>query len=158
MTKITVLFLCQHNSARSQMAEGLLRHLYGDRYEVFSAGSTPSQVNPHAIKALAEIGVDISNQRSKSIDEFRNRSMDLVVSVCKSSATIMCPFCSSPLIGDRPKIIDEVLPEARRYLDHPFNDPSDVEGTDEEKLAAFRKSRDEIKKWVLEYFSDNRRA
>jgi len=140
------------------MAEGLLRHLYGDRYEVFSAGSTPSQVNPHAIKALAEIGVDISNQRSKSIDEFRNRSMDLVVSVCKSSATIMCPFCSSPLIGDRPKIIDEVLPEARRYLDHPFNDPSDVEGTDEEKLAAFRKSRDEIKKWVLEYFSDNRRA
>jgi len=158
LTKITVLFLCQHNSARSQMAEGLLRHLYGDRYEVFSAGSTPSQVNPHAIKALAEIGVDISNQRSKSIDEFRNRSMDLVVSVCKSSATIMCPFCSSPLIGDRPKIIDEVLPEARRYLDHPFNDPSDVEGTDEEKLAAFRKSRDEIKKWVLEYFSDNRRA
>ena len=115
-------------------------------------------MNPHAIKALAEIGVDISNQRSKSIDEFRNRSMDLVVSVCKSSATIMCPFCSSPLIGDRPKIIDEVLPEARRYLDHPFNDPSDVEGTDEEKLAAFRKSRDEIKKWVLEYFSDNRRA
>jgi len=130
----------------------LLRHLYGDQYEVFSAGSTPSQVNPYAIKALAEIGVDISKQRSKSIEEFRNRPMDLVVSVCKSSATIMCAFCSSPLIGDRPKIVDEALPEAKRYLDHPFDDPSDVEGTDEEKLAAFRKSRDEIKKWLLEYF------
>ena len=153
MEKTKVLFLCTHNSARSQMAEGLLKHLYGDRYEVFSAGATPKSVNPLAIKALAEIGVDISKQRSKSIEEFRGRPIDLVVSVCKSSAKVACPFCSSPLVGDRPKIIDDTLPDAGRYLDHPFDDPSEAEGTDEEKLAAFRRVRDEIKRWILEYFS-----
>jgi arsenate reductase len=154
MSKTTVLFLCTHNSARSQIAEGLLRHLYGDRYEVFSAGATPTRVNPLAIQALAEIGIDISKQRSKSIEEFRDKPMDLVVSVCKSSAKIVCPFCSSPIIGDRPTIINETLSDAKRYLDHPFDDPSEVEGTDEEKLATFRHTRDEIKKWILEYFSD----
>jgi arsenate reductase len=154
MSKTTVLFLCTHNSARSQIAEGLLRHLYGDRYEVFSAGATPTRVNPLAIQALAEIGIDISKQRSKSIEEFRDKPMDLVVSVCKSSAKIACPFCSSPIIGDRPTIINETLPDAKRYLDHPFDDPSEAEGTDEEKLATFRHTRDEIKKWILEYSSD----
>jgi len=154
MSKTTVLFLCTHNSARSQIAEGLLRHLYGDRYEVFSAGATPTRVNPLAIQALAEIGIDISKQRSKSIEEFRDKPMDLVVSVCKSSAKIVCPFCSSPIIGDRPTIINETPSDAKRYLDHPFDDPSEVEGTDEEKLATFRHTRDEIKKWIIEYFSD----
>ncbi len=154
MNRITVLFLCTHNSARSQMAEGLLRHLYGDRYEVFSAGSTPTRVNPFAIKVLAEIGIDISNQRSKSIEEFRNRPIDLVVSVCKSSAKVECAFCSSPLVGGMPKIITETLPDSKRYSDHPFEDPSEVEGTDEEKIAAFRHTRDEIKKWITEYFAD----
>jgi arsenate reductase len=153
MDKVKVLFLCAHNSARSQIAEGLLRHFYGERYEVFSAGSTPTHVNPLAIKVMAEIGIDISNQRSKSIEEFRDRDIDLVVSVCKSSAKVVCAFCSSPLIRGRPGIIDETLPDAKRYLDHPFDDPSDVEGTDEEKLTAFRHARDEIKKWILEYFS-----
>ena len=80
--------------------------------------------------------------------------MDLVVSVCKSSAKIVCPFCSSPIIGDRPTIINETLPDAKHYLDNPFDDPSEVEGTDEEKLATFRHTRDEIKKWIIEYFSD----
>jgi arsenate reductase len=154
MNKTMVLFLCTHNSARSQIAEGLLRHLYGDRYEVFSAGATPTRVNPLAIQALAEIGVDISKQRSKSIEEFRDKPMDLVVSVCKSSAKVVCPFCSSPIIGDRPTIINETLPDAKRYLDHPFDDPSEVEGTEEEKLATFRHTRDEIKKWIIEHFSD----
>jgi arsenate reductase len=155
MDKLTVLFLCTHNSARSQIAEGLLRHIYGNRYEVFSAGATPTRVNPLAVKAMAEIGIDISKQRSKSIEEFRNRPMDLVVSVCKSSAKVVCAFCSSSLIGDRPEIIDQILPDAKHYIDHPFDDPSEVEGTDEEKLAAFRRARDEIKKWVLEYFANH---
>ncbi len=156
--KTKVLFLCTHNSARSQMAEGLLRNLYGDVYEASSAGATPTCVNPLAIKALAEIGVDISKQRSKSIEEFRGRPIDLVVSVCKSSAKVSCPFCSSPLVGDRPKIVDDTLPDAGRYLDHPFDDPSEAEGTDEEKLAAFRHARNEIKKWVLENFADAKTA
>jgi arsenate reductase len=140
MDKMKVLFLCTHNSARSQMAEGLLRHLYDDRYEVFSAGATPTLVNPFAIKAMAEIGIDISKQRSKSIEEFRNRPIDLVVSVCKISAKVVCVFCSSPLIGGRPEIINETLPDAKRYLVHPFDDP-------------FRRTRDDIKKWILDFFS-----
>ena len=148
--------MCNHNSARSQLAEGLLRHLYGNRYEVFSAGATPTQVNPFAIKAMAEIGIDISNHRSKSIEEFRNRPMDLIVSVCTSSAKVVCTFCSSPLLKGRPQIIDETLLDVNRYLDHPFDDPPEVKGVDEEKLAAFRRTRDEIKEWITEYFADQK--
>jgi len=158
MSKVKVLFLCTHNSARSQMAEGLLRHLYGDKYEAFSAGATPTQVNPLAIKVMAEIGIDISKHRSKSVEEFRNRDIDLVVSVCESSVRVICPFCSSPIVGDRPKIIGETLPRARRYLHHPFSDPSEVEGSDEEKIAAFRHTRDDIKKWIFDYFMADSKA
>jgi len=136
------------------MAEGLLRHFYGDRYEVFSAGSTPMQVNPFAIKVLAEMGVDISKQRSKSIEEFRNKDIDLVVSVCSSSTRVVCPFCSSPIVGDRPEIIDETLPGAKHYLQHGFDDPSEVDGDEKDKVEAFRRTRDEIKKWLLDYFSE----
>jgi arsenate reductase len=153
MDKIKVLFLCTHNSARSQMAEGLLRHLYGDRFEVFSAGATPTQVNPYAIKVMAELGIDISKHHSKSIEEFRGKEIDLVVSVCESSVKVICPFCSSPIVGDRPKIIDETLPGAKQYLHRPFTDPSEMEGSDEEKLATFRRIRDDIKKWILDYFA-----
>ena len=154
MNKIKVLFLCTHNSARSQMAEGLLRHYYGEKYEVFSAGATPTQVNPFAIQVMAEIGIDISQHRSKSIEEFRGRDMDLVVSVCASSAKIACPFCSPPLLGGRPEIIDETLPGAKQYLNHPFNDPSEEEGSNEEKLAVFQRTRDEIKTWIIDYFAN----
>jgi len=154
MRKIKVLFLCIHNSARSQIAEGLLRFYYSDRYKVFSAGATPTQVNPFAIKVMAEIGIDISTQRSKSIEEFRGQDIDIVASICKSSAKIACPFCSPPLLGSRPEIINETLPEAKRYLHYPFNDPSEVECSDEEKLAVFRQTRDEIKKWILDYFAN----
>jgi len=154
MNKIRVLFLCTHNSARSQIAEGLLRHYYGEKYEVFSAGATPTQVNPFAIKAMAEIGIDISKQRSKSIEEFRGQDIDLVVSVCISSATVTCPFCSSPIVGDRPEIIEETLPRARHYLHYPFNDPSEVEGSDEEKIVAFQRTRDDMKKWIFDYFAN----
>jgi arsenate reductase (thioredoxin) len=154
MSKIKVLFLCTHNSARSQMAEGLLRHIYGEKYEVFSAGITPTKVNPFAIKVMAEIGIDISKQYSKSIKEFRGKDIDLVVSVCKSSAKLTCPLCSSPMVFDRPLIISKTLPGAKRYLQNPFDDPSEVEGSDEEKLGAFRRARDDIKKWILEYFAN----
>lgn len=151
--KTKVLFLCTHNSARSQIAEGLLRHLYSDRYEAFSAGATPTKVHPLAIKVMAEIGVDISGQSSKSIDEFRGRDIDLVVTVCRSTPKLSCPFCSSPGIFGRPAIISETLPGAKRFIEHGFNDPSDVEGTDDEKIEAFRTVRNEIQDWVSDYFS-----
>ncbi len=149
-----VLFLCEHNSARSQMAEGLLRHLYGEKYEVFSAGSNPTQVNPFAIKVMVEIGIDISNQYSKSIEEFRNKKIDLVVSVCRSSATLTCSLCSSPIVMGRPEIINTTIPGAKHYLQHGFNDPSEVDGSDEEKTMSFRRARDDIKQWIIDYFAD----
>jgi len=154
MNKMKVLFLCEHNSARSQMAEGLLRHLYGEKYEVFSAGSNPTLVNPFAIKVMAEIGIDISKQTSKSIEEFRNKEIDLVVSVCRSSAKLMCSLCSSPIVMGRPEIIGETLPRAKHYLHHGFADPSEVVGSDEQKTMVFRRTRDDIKKWILESFAD----
>ncbi len=85
MIKTKVLFLCTHNSARSQMAEGLLRHYYGDRYEAFSAGATPTKLNPLAVKVMEEIGIDISGQSSKSIEDFRGKDIDVVVTVCKNA-------------------------------------------------------------------------
>jgi arsenate reductase (thioredoxin) len=154
MPKVKVLFLCTHNSARSQMAEGLLRHIYGEKFEVLSAGTTPTKVNPYAIQAMAEIGIDISKQYSKSIEEFQNKDIDLVVSVCKSSAKLTCSLCSSPIIGGRPQIISEKLHGAKRYLQHPFSDPSEADVSDEEKLAAFRRIRDEIRTWIQDYFSN----
>jgi arsenate reductase len=152
MSKTSVLFLCNHNSARSQIAEGLLRHLGREKFKVFSAGSTPTQVNPLAIKVMADIGIDISGQRSKSIEEYRGKDIDVVVSVCRSSPRVTCAFCSSPLVGDRPEIINETLPGAKRYIDHGFADPSEVEGSEEERLTAFRHARDDIKTWIVETF------
>jgi len=154
MNKLKVLFLCEHNSARSQMAEGLLRYLYGEKYEVFSAGSNPTKVNPFAIKVMAEIGIDISKQTSKSIEEFRNKEIDLVVSVCRSSAKLMCSLCSSPIVMGRPEIIKMTIPGAKHYLHHGFNDPSEVDGNDEEKTMAFRRTRDDIKQWIIDDFAD----
>jgi len=154
MDKMKILFLCEHNSARSQMAEGLLRHLYGQKYEVFSAGSNPTQVHPLAIRVMAEIGIDISEQYSKSIEEFRNVDIDLAVSVCRSSAKLLCSLCSSPIIGDRPEIIGTTLPKAKRYIDHGFTDPSETDGTLEQKVEAFRRTVEEIKKWISNTFAD----
>jgi arsenate reductase len=136
------------------MAEGLLKHQYGDNYEVFSAGSNPTQINPLAVKAMAEIGIDISKQVSKSIGEFRNEEIDLVVSVCRSSAKLTCSLCSSPMIMGRPEIVNSTIPGAKHYLHHGFNDPSEVDGSDDEKIAAFRRTRDAIRKWILDSFAD----
>jgi arsenate reductase len=136
------------------MAEGLLRHLYGGKYEVFSAGSKPTRVNPFAIKVMAEIGIDISKQKSKSIEEFRNKEIDLVVSVCRSSAKLTCSLCSSPIVMGRPEIINTTIPGAKHYLHHGFNDPSEVDGNDEEKTMAFRRTRDDIKQWITNSLAD----
>ena len=127
MSKRRVLILCTGNSARSQMAEGLLRHEGGDRFEVFSAGTKPTQVRPEAIEAMAEIGIDISGHRSKSVDEFVGRDLDYVITVC-SNANETCP----------------VFPGPTRRLHWPFDDPAAVEGADAARQAAFRRIRDQI--------------
>ena len=125
--KERVLFLCTGNSARSQMAEGILRHLAGDRFEVFSAGTKPSVVNPHAIAAMREIGVDISSHRSKHVNECFGKPIDTVITVC-DNAKETCP----------------IFPGTRHQLHWSFEDPAAAGGTTEEQLAMFRKIRDQI--------------
>ena len=123
-----VLFLCTHNSSRSQMAEGLLRAWGGAAYGVFSAGTEPRIVHPLAIEVMQEIGIDIRDQRAKSLAEFRDQPpMDLVITVC-SEAAEACPY----------------FPNARRQVHWGFPDPSRVEGSEEERLAAFRHVRNLI--------------
>lgn len=125
--RIRVLILCTGNSARSQMAEGLLRHLGGPAFEVHSAGTRPSQVRPEAIEAMKEIGIDISDHRSKSVDEFAGQEFDDVITVC-DNARESCP----------------VFPGKTERIHWGFEDPAAVEGDWETRLASFRKVRDEI--------------
>lgn len=123
-----VLFLCTHNSSRSQMAEGLLQACGGVAYTAFSAGTQPRTVHPLAIKAMQEVGIDISDHRSKGIEEFSAQPpMDLVVTVCDDAAE-SCPF----------------FPNACRQEHWGFPDPSAATGTEEERLAVFRQVRDAI--------------
>jgi len=154
LAKTRILFLCTHNSARSQLAEGLLRHFYGDKYEVFSAGTNPTHVNPLAVKVMTEIGIDISKQYSKSIDEFSDVDIDLAVTVCRSSSKTVCALCGTNTILGRPEVVYMKLHKTKQYLLHGFNDPSDVEGSEEEKLSAFRQTRDEIKDWITSEFAN----
>ena len=128
---MTVLFICVHNSARSQMAEGLVNALHPDRFEAVSGGTEATRVHPAAIKAMAEIGIDISGHRSKSIDEFMDRKFDVVVTVCDNAQTD-CPF----------------FPGGKEYIHNAFEDPAACAGTDDEVLACFRRSRDEIRAWI----------
>ena len=123
-----VLFLCTHNSARSQMAEGLLRHLAGDRFEAHSAGTEATQVRPLAIRAMDEIGVNISGQESKTLERYLREPFDHVITVC-DDANESCPF----------------FPGARNRLHWSFEDPSRAEGSEEERLAVFRLVRDRIR-------------
>ncbi|MDD1755550.1 MAG: arsenate reductase ArsC [Methanomassiliicoccales archaeon] len=126
-----VLFICTHNSVRSQMAEGLLNYMFVDRYQAFSAGVKPGCINPLAIDVMAEIGIDISHQRSKSIEEIMDDFYDTVVTVCES-ARESCP----------------VDPGGAELLHHPFEDPSSFDGTPEEMADKFREVRDKIKEWL----------
>jgi len=125
--KKRILFLCTGNSARSQMAEGLLRHEAGERFEVFSAGTHPSKVRPEAIAVMKEIGIDISGHRSKSVDEFAGPDLDMVITVC-DNAKESCP----------------VFPGPTERLHWPFEDPASLEGTEEQRQDAFRRVRDQI--------------
>ncbi len=126
----SVLILCTGNSVRSQMAEGLLRAMAGDRLEVSSAGTRPAGLNPNAVRAMAEIGIDISGQRSKSVEEFRDRSFDYVITVC-DSAREACP----------------VFPGTRQ-IHRDFEDPAAAPA--DRQPAAFQKVRDELRSWLAE--------
>jgi arsenate reductase len=132
--KKRVLILCTGNSARSQMAEGLLRHMAGDALEVFSAGVEPSFVRPQAVAAMRERGIDITGQRSKSVDEFVGQKFDYVITVC-DNARERCP----------------VFPVETERIHWSFDDPAKAEGDEEAVLAVFRRVRDEIEGRLLEF-------
>jgi arsenate reductase len=123
-----VLFLCTHNSARSQMAEGLLRALGGNRFEVFSAGTEATRVRPLGVRAMAEMGIDIAGQESKTLDRYLDQLFDAVITVC-DQANEACP----------------VFFGARERLHWSFPDPSRATGSEEEQLAVYRSVRDAIR-------------
>jgi arsenate reductase len=125
--KKRVLFLCTHNSARSQMAEGLLRHLAGDRFETLSAGTEVTRVHPLAEYVMGEIGIDLSTHRSKSLAEFAGQHFDYVITVC-DRANESCP----------------TFPGDTKRIHWSFDDPSAATGDDEHRLKAFRRVREEI--------------
>ena len=124
---LRVLFLCTHNSSRSQMAEGILRRLAGDRFEVMSAGTEATSVRPEAVAAMAELGVDISEQEFETIEGYLDEPFDYVVTVC-DEANEACPF----------------FPGAKNRLHWSLGDPSRATGDEEQRLGAFREVRDEL--------------
>ena len=134
--KKTVLFICTHNSASSQMTEGILNALYHDTYQAFSAGVSPSHVSPYAVEVLKEIGIDISDNRSKSIKEFQGSQFDYVITVC-DNAKETCPFFPG-----------------KKILHKGFTDPANVNGSIDEILGTFRRVRDEIIAWIKKEFRD----
>mgnify|MGYP005855916323 CR=1 FL=1 len=125
-----ILFLCGANSARSQMAEGLLRHYYGDCFEAFSAGVKASFIHPLAVKAMAELGIDISKQRSKSVAEYNSAEMDSVITLCAADPNAVCVT---------------FFGKTKEELRWDIPDPAATKGTEEEQLASFRQARDNIK-------------
>ncbi len=135
--KKSILVLCTGNSARSQMAEGLLKHICNGEYEVNSAGTKPGIVRPEAIKALAEIGIDISENRSKSVEEFADKEIEYVLTVC-DNAKENCPYFTAKT----------------KLIHHSFEDPADVEGDEETRVAAFRKIRDEINEYLPKFLKE----
>jgi arsenate reductase len=131
MEKKRVLFICTANAARSPMAEGLLRAKFGNRYEVFSAGTRQSKVSTRAIAVMQEVGIDISHHRSKTLAEFEGTPFDLAITLC-DNAHAVCPMVSG----------------ARKTIHHGFSDPHLTPGTEEEVLDGYRKVRDEISAWI----------
>jgi len=129
--KTRVLFVCTANAARSQMAEGLLRTKYGDRYEVFSAGTRQTRVSTRAIAVMQEIGIDISHHRSKTLAEFAGASFDCAVMLC-DNAHAACP----------------IVPGAKKMVHHGFADPHLTPGPEGEDLNGYRRARDEIAAWI----------
>ena len=133
-SKARVLILCTGNSARSQMAEALLRHDAGEWFEVESAGTKPSVVRPEAIVAMRDIGIDISRHRSKHVDEFRERRFDYVITVC-DNARETCP----------------VIFSATQRLHHDFDDPAACQGSEADRMAVFRRVRDELRQYLRDF-------
>jgi arsenate reductase len=134
-TRQRVLFLCTGNSARSQMAEGLLRQMAGERFDVFSAGTRPAGLNPNAVKAMSEIGIDIAGSRSKSVDEFAGQEFDYVFTMC-DNARESCPL----------------FPGGGKRLHHSFEDPAAAPA--DQQLAVFRKVRDQIASRLREFIGN----
>ena len=132
MNKQRVLILCTGNSARSQMAEGLLRDMAGDRFEVFSAGTRPVGLNPSAVEAMSEIGIDISGQRSKSVDEFVDQQFDYIITVC-DNAKESCP----------------IFPGGGQRIHHGLEDPASA--PPDEQPICFRKVREQLARWLSEF-------
>ena len=133
--KKKVLFICTHNSARSQMAEAFLNTLSGDRYEAFSAGTAPTGVNPYAIKVMRETGIDISRHRSKGVEELLGQRFDDIVTICDNAKEV-CPF----------------FPGGANRIHKSFSDPSSCEGSEQKILDCVRRIRDEIKDWITQNF------
>ncbi len=134
-----ILFLCTGNSCRSQMAEGFLRYLAGNEFQVYSAGVEPSTINPLAVMVMAEIGIDISNHKSKSVQEFLNEQFAYVITVCDHARQI-CPL----------------FPGKHQKLHWNIEDPANAKGNKEEKLIIFRKIRDDIKDNILEFIKNKK--
>ena len=132
--KKRILILCTGNSARSQMAEGLLRHDAGDRFEVFSAGTRPGQVRPEAVAVMRKLGIDISGHRSKNVAEFAGQSFDYVLTVC-DNARESCP----------------VFPGKTAMIHQSFEDPAALEGSEADRLARFRRVRDELRRYLRSF-------
>jgi arsenate reductase len=132
-----VLFLCTHNSARSQMAEGFLRAMAGDRFEAGSAGTEKTSVNPLAIRAMAELGIDLSGHTSKVYEDVASEGWDFLITVC-DDANERCPW----------------VPGSVRRLHWSFPDPSRATGTDDERLAVFRRVRDQIRERLTDWLRD----
>jgi len=130
-----ILFICTHNSARSQIAEGLMNTYHGDDYTAWSAGTEPTQVNPYAIKVMEEVGIDVASHHSKSLEPFLEQDFDYVITVC-DHANEACPFFAG----------------GKKRIHEGFQDPSVIEGPAEAKLAGFRRTRDEIGAWIKEEF------
>jgi arsenate reductase len=133
--KKQILFLCTHNSCRSQMAEALANHFLGNRCQAFSAGTEATRVNPLAAQVLTELGIDITPLRSKTMDEFACQSFDYVVTLC-GDANEKCPLFFGGV----------------QRLHRGFEDPSRLTGNEEDVLPEFRRVRDEIKNWIIDYF------
>lgn len=134
-----MLFLCTGNSARSQMAEGLLRHLAGDRFQVASAGTNPAGLNPYAVEAMREIGIDISHHVSERMETYLEETFDHVITVC-----------------DRAKESCPIFPGCPTQLHWSFEDPAAAQGTYEQRLATFRAIRDQIERRIRRFIAENR--
>ena len=140
MKKIRMLVLCTGNSARSQMAEGLLRHEGGDRFDVVSAGTHPTRLRPEAVAAMQELGIDISAYWSKPVEAFVGREFDYVITVC-DSARESCP----------------AFPAKTERIHWSIDDPAAIEGGDLARLAAFRQARDDLRIRIQRWITSKKR-